>query len=75
MDYEQQSSFHAILGRALTDSAFRDDLISGDEGRQTQALMQAGVGDPTPEMFAAINNAARALENLAGQFRPPVEAS
>ena len=70
-----ESSFHAILGRAVTDLDFRNALVSKDPERQRSALREAGIEDVSDDTLAALNEAVGALDTFAGSFGEPVEAT
>ncbi len=63
-DYSE-SRFHAILGRALTDQAFRDRLR--DPEQADGALQEMGITDATQRTRAVeeLKTAVGAIENLA----------
>ncbi|MEO5703915.1 MAG: hypothetical protein ABIZ52_01495 [Candidatus Limnocylindrales bacterium] len=56
------SNFHKLLGRGLTDDAFREALM--DSERQAYALESMGI-EPTVEVREALNAAIEGLNNLA----------
>ena len=58
-----QSKFHALLGKALTDHAFREALRNPEQ--QADALQSMGI-EPTNEVMGALNDAVDALDRLAG---------
>jgi hypothetical protein len=62
MENEQQSKFHALLGRGLTDHDFREALK--DPERQVEALQSMGIG-ATSEVLDALNDSIEALDRLA----------
>ena len=65
MRSEQESRFHGILGRALTDHEYRERLVDiGNPQRQQDALLEMGV-QPTDDVLDALNAAVIALDNLA----------
>ena len=57
--------FHAVLGRALTDSHFRDRLL--DRARQEKALKEMGV-EPTDKVITELNNSIAALNRLSSSL-------
>ena len=70
--YSGKADFHAVLGRALIDPGFREQLM--DRERQVEALKAMGV-DPTEEVLQALNDAMAALGRLADSFGGPRAAT
>jgi hypothetical protein len=70
--YQQRPGFHEVVGRALIDVQFREELM--DRERQAGALRSMGI-DPTPETVKALNESLDALGRLAGQFGGPRAAT
>jgi hypothetical protein len=67
-EYSAGSPFHAILGRALTDPAYRERLTNtADRDGQAQALSEMGVADPEASLDA-LNEAVEALETFSQSF-------
>lgn len=58
------SSFHHIIGRALSDEAFCDQLV-----RAPEATLRATGVEPTPEMIKALSTMdSAAVRRLATAF-------
>ncbi|CAN5575828.1 hypothetical protein BH23CHL8_BH23CHL8_00850 [soil metagenome] len=70
--YSGKADFHAVLGRALIDPGFREQLM--DSEHQVDALKAMGV-DPTDEVLQALNEALDALGRLADSFGGPRAAT
>jgi hypothetical protein len=62
-----ESMFHAVLGRALTDPKFREQLT--DREHQAEALESMGVA-PEYEGLEALNASIEALDRLSQAFGP-----
>ena len=60
----QAKAFHTLVGRALVDAKFREQLRSGD---RRQAMSDVGL-EPTPELERALDEAMNTVDNLAQQF-------
>jgi hypothetical protein len=60
---EDKSKFFALLGRAMTDSTFRERLTSGDEG-QRDALAEMDI-EADDVMLEELNNAIGSINALA----------
>jgi hypothetical protein len=56
------SKFYALLGRALMDPEFREQLL--DTGRQSEALETVGI-EPDEEVLAELNASIEAINALA----------
>lgn len=69
-----ESDFHKVLGRALVDVEFRNELISGDTDRQTKALQAIGI-EPTREQLDELNSSVEALQRLSGAFGDAIAAT
>jgi hypothetical protein len=74
MENSSESDFHKVLGRALVDIQFRNDLTSGDKDRQTAALESLGIR-ATPDTIEALNASVDALQRLSGAFGDAVAAT
>ena len=70
--YSGKADFHAVLGRALIEPGFREQLL--DTERQAAALSAMGV-DPTAEVLEALNESLAALQRLADSFGGPRAAT
>lgn len=67
------STFHTLLGRALSDVGFRDRLMGPDQTARQQAFKEVLERDPTTEEMQALNAAIDPLmefEGLFGGIRP-----
>ena len=60
----QEAAFYALVGRALVDPGFRDQLRGGD---QAAALRSVGV-EPSEEMMKALGQAMGEVDRLSSQF-------
>jgi hypothetical protein len=60
---DQRSAFHALVGRALVDANFRQQLM---DDRDT-TLRSIGI-EPTPEMTKALDAAMSSVDELSKQF-------
>ena len=60
------SSFHAVLGRALTDPEYRARLTN--KRRQRKALTEVLGDNPSDDVINELNAAVDALEALAKAF-------
>jgi len=60
----QEAAFYALVGRALVDPAFRDQLRGGDP---TAALKSLGI-EPTREMVDAMGQAMGEVDRLSKHF-------
>jgi hypothetical protein len=63
--YANEGDLHAVLGRALIDTAFRERLL--DETQQQEALEEMGIA-PSREVVDALNKAIGALIDLSSTF-------
>jgi len=59
-----EAAFHALVGRALVDHEFRDQLRGGS---MDEALASIGI-EPTPEIKEALGAAMGNVDNLANAF-------
>ena len=67
------ASFHSLVGRALSDPQFREQLMaSGDD--QKAALRAVGLGDDD-ESVARLNEAIKAVDSLASLLSKEAVAS
>lgn len=66
------SDFHRLVGRAMTDPAFLEQLKS--RKTRKKALKEVGIKD-SPEVEKAIDDALASLGKLSGHFGSPVEAA
>ncbi len=64
--------FHSLLGRALTDSGFRDRLMNPED--QVEALAEVGI-TANDEILSELNNSVDALTRLSRTFGGPVAAA
>lgn len=76
MDYPSaDSTFHAILGRALTDHDYRARLTDQQNpDGQRAALREMGVENPD-ESIGALNEAIGSLDAFASSFGGSIAAS
>ena len=61
---DSEAAFHALVGRALVDHEFRDQLRGGSID---EALASIGI-EPTPEIKEALGAAMGNVDNLAKAF-------
>jgi hypothetical protein len=60
--------FHALLGKALLDEAYRDRLV--DPQTRVAALQEIGVKKPTQDQLTAVQNSITTLQTLAAVMVP-----
>jgi hypothetical protein len=57
-----QSRFYGLIGRAIMEPGFRDQLTDPD--RQADALLQVGI-EPTDDVLEHLNESIQAIKDLA----------
>jgi hypothetical protein len=72
---QKSAAFHALVGKALTDASFREELK--DTGRRQSAVSDAlrGTGVQYSEIQRDLDAAIAAVEELAGHFDPDLRAA
>jgi hypothetical protein len=60
----QEAAFYSLVGRALVDPDFRQQLHGGDP---SAALKLVGI-EPTPELVSALGQAMGEVDRLSSQF-------
>jgi hypothetical protein len=72
---KRKAAFHAIVGRALTDTTFREGLR--DTGKRQSAVsdLLQGTGVQYSEISEDLEAAISAVEKLAGHFDPDLRAA
>ena len=66
------SAFHALVGRAIADTRFREQLL--DPEQRESALTSVGI-KPTPEILEELEHSIQALNDLSESFREEAAAS
>jgi hypothetical protein len=60
----EEQKFHALVGKALSDPAFRAQLTGGNKGQQEAALRSVGI-EPTDEVMGKLAAATSAVDDLS----------
>ena len=60
----REAAFYSLVGRALVDPDFRQQLRGGDS---SAALKSVGI-EPTPELVSALGQAMGEVDRLSSQF-------